>query len=252
MNKEEANFHQKWYKIFLDIDRNTVGGIGFNPKSVPQYTPENVAEFMKLYKYKRRITFPPVLKDALKTGYTTLIWGAVALCIGGFVTHKYFDLHLDDLHKERATLTKELEEANKTIAAKGERAKKRLKRNAKLSLDLEKQGQELSICEQRTKALEASMAEQINKIKTESDKVCAKAYIHAVDKINDNIVLTTTYSKGIPYQCKVVFNERVPNYVDGTAVSKMKRRSGTNFTLYSCSWCGSKRLTAYKVIGLGK
>ena len=249
MNAEEAKFHQKWYKIFLDIDRNTVGGIGFDPKSVPQYTPQNVVEFMKLYKYKKRLTFSPVLKGAIKTAYTTFIWGLVATGIGSFGVHKYFQMHLDDLHEEEAALTKELEEANKTIAAKGERAKARLQRLTQLSSSVEKSRNDLNICEQKLKTALNYMTERINKQKTESDKICSKNQVHAVDVIRENIVYTTTFSKGVPYKCKVLFNERVPHTLDGCSVIEMKRRSGTKFTLHSACW-STKTLRAYKAMGI--
>lgn len=249
MNAEEAKFHQKWYKIFLDIDRNTVGGIGFDPKSVPQYTPQNVAEFMKLYKYKKRLTFSPVLKGAIKTAYTTFIWGLVATGIGSFGVHKYFQMHLDDLHEEEAALTKELEEAKNRLSSKDEIAKRRSQNHRELAIAFEKNRNDLNICEQKVKVLGDYMTERINKQKTESDKICSKNQVHAVDVIRENIVYTTTFSKGVPYKCKVLFNERVPRTLDGCSIEKMKRRSGTNFTLHSGCWA-TKTLRAYKAMGI--
>lgn len=245
MNAEEAKFHQKWYKIFLDIDRNTVGGIGFDPKSVPQYTPQNVAEFMKLYKYNKRLTFSPVLKGAIKTAYTTFIWGLVVVGTGSFGIHKYFEIHLDDLHEEKAALTKELEGKTNALAAERKVLDNHRKRNARLTFDFDKQTNDLDICTQRTKALEASVVAQQNKIKSESDKVCSSATKFSVDATGENTILATTYSKGIPFKCKIILNERIINCMAKEVWYKRKGIMGISTT-----YCGYKETKPYKIIGL--
>ena len=53
MTPEEQEFHDKWLAVFIELERETVFGIGFNPRCIEQYTPEVVTKCMATYQIGR-------------------------------------------------------------------------------------------------------------------------------------------------------------------------------------------------------
>ena len=210
MNREEENYHQQWYKIFTDIEANCVGHIGFDPKSVPRYTPQNVSEFLKLYKYKKRWVFSPIVQRAIRTGYVTVIWSGALLTFGLFATPMTLEAYESEISKENKTLKVKVKSLKRDKAHFQKLSKDRLAALSSQASLLKSRYDKIQEQGERLDSLNRSLSGVIETINSETDEVCRSAKTLTIDSVaSDNVIWATAYRKGIGYKCKMLFNQRV-------------------------------------------
>ena len=131
MTPEEQEFHDKWLAIFIELERETVFGIGFNPRSIEQYTPEVVTKCMATYRSRKRFRPTPLFRSLLKW---TVGLGA-GVCVSLATVDKVLETSLPvaasiiDQHEEfRAVMSKERNKiVMQLVAAEAEAEAERLK-----------------------------------------------------------------------------------------------------------------------------
>lgn len=204
MTPEEQEFHDKWLAIFIELERETVFGIGFNPRSIEQYTPEVVTKCMATYRSRKRFRPTPLFRSLVKW---TLGLGT-AVCVTLVVARHVLETSLPfaasvivkqaevqtDMSTERLKILKKL------VATEAYAESQRLKA---VKLQQQKEARE----EADRKAAAAKKAA------TESDKnkACKRARKFMCDSINDNIFVGSIYAMGKRIQCTVTLNARHPD-----------------------------------------
>ena len=245
MTPEEQEFHDKWLAIFIELERETVFGIGFNPRSIEQYTPEVVTKCMATYRSRKRFRPTPLFRSLLKW---TVGLGA-GVCVSLAAVDQVLETSLPvaasiiDQHEEfRAVMSKERNKiVMQLVAAEAEAEAERLKA---VKLQEQKEAREeaerkaveakkeadrkaakakrkaakakKAAKRKRQQQIEATRLAEAEKAakKAAKDEACSSARSFQCDSVLDNKIHGSIYLKGERIRCTIALNARASDFYD--------------------------------------
>ena len=243
MTPEEQEFHDKWLAIFIELEQETVFGIGFNPRIISQYTPGMVTKCMATYRSRKRFRPTPLFRSLLK--WTVGLGAGICVTLATIdkvletslpvaasviVQHEEFKADMSEERNKiimqlvaaeaeaeaerlKAVKLQEQKEAREEAERKAAEAKKTAKRKAVKAKKVAKRKSaeaKKAAKRKRQQQIEATRAAEAEK--AAKDKACSSARSYQCDSVLDNKIHVSVYLKGERIRCTITLNARASDF----------------------------------------